>query len=297
MNKILVSIIVNCLNGEKFLEETLQSVINQTYKNWELIFWDNQSSDKSFEIFREINHPKFNYYYAPVQTSLGEARELAFKKSKGEWIGFLDCDDIWLPDKLRDQVEIINSYKGKLGLIYSKCRLFKDIRNKTNDLVRKTAIQPCSKKLPTLKIYSDLLKGNFIPFPSLLYKREAIIKSGNFSCYKFSPDYYLNLSIAFKYDSYAIDKVLCLYRFHEANLSKSIRETGILEAIKIIYRLHPKNQADIYSKTHKVRYIVYLLMKGNFRKTYKIFNELGTCNLISGFFEILRYYLTYKTKI
>ena len=296
-NKILVTIIINCFNGEKFLTETLQSVINQTYKNWELIFWDNQSTDKSSEILKGFNHPNISYYYSSSHTNLGEARELAFRKSKGDWIGFLDCDDIWLPEKLQNQVSIINSYKGKLGLIYTKCELFKEIRNKRNEITRKTAIQPCEKRLPTVKIYGELLKGNFVPFPSILYKREAVIACGNFSYYKFCPDYYLNLSIALNYDSYAINKVLCLYRFHDSNLSKSIREIGILEAIKIIYRINPQKNANNYSRTHRLRYIFYLINKKHFRKTIKNIFDLGIYNMITGLFEIFIYFFRYKTKI
>ena len=82
-NKILVSIIVNCFNGERFLAEALESVINQTYQNWELIFWDNQSSDNSSEIFKSYKHPNFNYFYAPNHTHLGRARELALKRTNG----------------------------------------------------------------------------------------------------------------------------------------------------------------------------------------------------------------------
>ena len=68
--KILFSIIVNCFNGESFLSEALESVINQTYQNWELIFWDNQSSDNSSEIIKSYKHPKFNYFYSPTHTHL-----------------------------------------------------------------------------------------------------------------------------------------------------------------------------------------------------------------------------------
>ena len=58
----LVSIIMNCHNGEKFLEKSLKSVINQTYKNWELIFWDNNSHDDSKKIFKKFIDKRFHYY-------------------------------------------------------------------------------------------------------------------------------------------------------------------------------------------------------------------------------------------
>ena len=61
-NQPLVSIIMNCYNGEKYLEESLKSIVDQRYKNWELIFWDNQSSDNSSEIFKSYNMSFFQYF-------------------------------------------------------------------------------------------------------------------------------------------------------------------------------------------------------------------------------------------
>ena len=94
----LVSIIVNCYNGEKFLTHALNSVLNQTYKNWELIFWDNKSIDKSKEILKSYKEKRFKYFLASAHTKLYEARNLAIKESKGEFIALLDVDDWWTDD-------------------------------------------------------------------------------------------------------------------------------------------------------------------------------------------------------
>ena len=87
-NQPLVSVIMNCFNGELFLKESIQSVINQTYQNWELVFWDNRSKDKSAEIFKSYKDKRLKYFYAAEHTSLYEARNLAIKKSSGEFIAF-----------------------------------------------------------------------------------------------------------------------------------------------------------------------------------------------------------------
>ena len=93
----LISIIINCFNGERFLREAIDSVIAQTYSNWELIFWDNQSTDSTANIVRSYHDDRIRYFYAPEHTSLGEARNLALEKANGVYIGFLDSDDKWLP--------------------------------------------------------------------------------------------------------------------------------------------------------------------------------------------------------
>ena len=79
----LVSVIVNCYNGEKYVEFALQSVLAQTYANWELIFWDNQSKDQSAKIVNDFNDSRIKYFYAPRHTLLYEARNCAIEKAEG----------------------------------------------------------------------------------------------------------------------------------------------------------------------------------------------------------------------
>ena len=99
-NQPLISIIMNCFNGEEFLKDSIDSVISQTYQNWELIFYDNCSKDNSKKIFDSFNSKKFKYFKSKRKLKLYEARNLAFKKAKGKYISFIDVDDIWLKTKL-----------------------------------------------------------------------------------------------------------------------------------------------------------------------------------------------------
>ncbi|NOY72915.1 MAG: glycosyltransferase [Gammaproteobacteria bacterium] len=104
----LVSVIMNCYNSSKYLHEAIDSVFAQTYQNWEIIFWDNQSTDRSAEIFNSYDDPRLKYFSAPIHTLLGEARNYAISKSNGDLIAFLDCDDRWLRSKLVEQVKLFN---------------------------------------------------------------------------------------------------------------------------------------------------------------------------------------------
>ena len=109
---------MNCYNGSKYLNESLKSIVDQTYKNWELLFWDNKSTDDSKDILKSFNEYRFKYYLSPKFTNLGEARYLASKYISGDLLAILDTDDIWLPNKLEEQVNIF--YKDQsLGLIYT----------------------------------------------------------------------------------------------------------------------------------------------------------------------------------
>ena len=105
----LVSIIINCYNGEEFLKETISSIYDQTYKNWEIIFWDNCSTDKSSKIAKSFDK-KVKYFYSKHNFSLGKARNLALNKVTGKYIAFIDCDDVWFDkNKLKNQVFFMES--------------------------------------------------------------------------------------------------------------------------------------------------------------------------------------------
>ena len=105
-NAPLVSIIMNCYNGEQFLQEAINSVYGQSYANWEIIFWDNASTDNSSSIAKSYDE-RIRYHLASKTTSLGEARNFALNKASGIYVAFLDCDDIYLTDKLEQQVKFL----------------------------------------------------------------------------------------------------------------------------------------------------------------------------------------------
>ena len=114
----LVSIIMNCHNGEKYLKKSIRSIISQTYKNWELIFFNNKSSDKSKYFFDTFKEPRFKYFESKLFYSLYEARNLAISKAKGKFICFLDTDDWWEKKKLKKQINLFNKFPN-LKFIYS----------------------------------------------------------------------------------------------------------------------------------------------------------------------------------
>ena len=107
----LISVVINCFNGEKYLKESIKSVLKQSYKHWEIIIWDNKSSDGSKKIIRNFNDKRIKYYFSKRHYKLYKARNLAVKKCKGDFICFLDTDDKWLREKLKHQVSIIKKFK------------------------------------------------------------------------------------------------------------------------------------------------------------------------------------------
>ena len=132
MQNPLVSIIINCYNGEKYLKKCLQSAIGQTYSNIEIIFWDNLSIDKSIEIAERFRDKKIKIFESSKTTSLGEARNNAIKVSSGDLITFLDVDDWYSPEKIELQVQEFKNDQD-IGLVFTNYYYYNDL-DKTKKL-------------------------------------------------------------------------------------------------------------------------------------------------------------------
>lgn len=121
MSNSLVSVVINCHNSAQYLKTAIDSVFEQTYDNWEIIFWDNASSDESADIAKSYGH-RIRYFFNSTKTNLGSARNSALSKVRGELVGFLDCDDVWHPKKLEEQIKLFDQ-NPNLGFVYSKAEV------------------------------------------------------------------------------------------------------------------------------------------------------------------------------
>jgi glycosyltransferase involved in cell wall biosynthesis len=101
-----VTVIMNCYNGEAYLREAIDSVYAQDFQDWEIIFWDNASTDGSAAIAQSYDS-RVRYFRGETNVPLGGARKLAMAQAKGTWVGFLDTDDLWYRDKLSRQLAAV----------------------------------------------------------------------------------------------------------------------------------------------------------------------------------------------
>lgn len=119
----IVSVIINCLNGERYLPAALDCLKGQTFQDFEIIFWDNGSIDGSADIAQAYG-PRLKYFKSKQTVTLGEARNMAIAQSCGKYIAFLDCDDLWRPGKLQKQVDLFER-NDKLGLVCTDTEICK----------------------------------------------------------------------------------------------------------------------------------------------------------------------------
>jgi glycosyltransferase involved in cell wall biosynthesis len=201
----LVSIIMPNYNGAKYLKETLESVLAQTYTNWELLFVDDCSTDDSLEIVRSYRDERIRILQNEKNSGAAVSRNYALREAKGKWIAFLDSDDLWVPFKLEKQLTFMveNDYAFTYTY-YRVCNM-----GEWENFVR---ISP--KKVTRRKMY------NYCYFSTItvVYDREKIgllqipdIKKRN--------DYALWLVALKNHNAYLYPEVMSFYIRHSGSLS------------------------------------------------------------------------------
>ncbi len=212
----LVSVIMNVRNGAAFLRQALDSVLSQTFADWELIVWDDCSTDDSAKIAGQYRDPRIRYFLSPDDTPLGAARDRAIQHASGEWLAFLDQDDIWLPRKLENQMALAHD---NAGIIYGRAVLFDSRRGDLHDYDYAHEFGP----LPEGDIFATLFRdGCFIAMSSAVLRRSAVAEVGGVpDTIQVVPDYYLYIAIARRYPARAVQEVVCRYRVHPGSMSAS----------------------------------------------------------------------------
>jgi len=213
INNALVSIVINCYNGEKYLRQSIESVLDQSYQNFELIFWDNKSTDQSKNIIQSYQDKRIRYFYSKNHTTLYQARNLALKECKGDFVCFLDVDDYFIKNKIAQQLLFFNDQK--VGVVYSNYyRYYEDI-NKKKLLTKKL--------LPSGNLTQYILEESQISFMTAMIRKKSLDSlEFNFEPkYSILGDYDLLYRLSFNWNYCYIEEPLAVYRIHNNNFSKN----------------------------------------------------------------------------
>jgi len=236
-----VSIIMNVRNGAATLRAAVESALGQTVQDWEMIVWDDCSTDDSAKIVANFGDPRIRYFLAPQPTSLGQARNAAMQHAQGEWLAFLDQDDIWLPHKLEEQLAIASD--PMVALIYGRTLCFQENGTEFDDDYFHEFTS-----LPEGNIFPELLgKGCFIAMSSAMIRRTAVHRIGEIpDDINVTPDYFLYLAIASEYQTRAVQQVVCRYRVHSGSMTDVYRCESLAETLKLVDNWAQKVPAGVY---------------------------------------------------
>ncbi len=205
----LVSIIMNCYNGATYVRQALDSIWAQNFTQWEVIFWDNASSDASAHIAQSYGAP-LRYYRSQKTLPLGEARNCALQQAQGKYIAFLDCDDIWLPHKLEQQVALMEA-RPHVGLVCTDTEIFNGTRSYGRIFAR--------AKPQRGHALDALMLRQWVSMSSVLLRRDAMNSVAEYGqyfdpCLKVCEEADLFYRIAYVWSIDHIDNILTRWRLH-----------------------------------------------------------------------------------
>lgn len=215
-----ISIITASYNYEDYIKEAIDSVLQQSYSDWELIIVDDGSEDKSLEVINAYSQKdkriKVFTHENNINKGLAETIKLGLSNATGEYVAFLESDDIWVHNYLEEKIKIIQKY-SEIGLIFNSVKMFGD-----NDTISEydKYFELSKKILNKLKfprnIFNFMLLSNFIPTFSCVMVKKDILDSCKFETL-YSPwlDWALWLQIAYKSPFYYIPKDLTKWRMHK----------------------------------------------------------------------------------
>ncbi len=245
MDKPLVSIIIPAYNAEKFIAESIESVINQTYTNWELLIVDDGSTDNTKAIIKSFcaKDARIQYFWQQ-NGKQGKARNLALQHALGVYIAFLDADDVWLPQKLDIQLQELREKNA--DLVFSECIMF------TGSISASKKLMHSGKGYYTGETaFKNFLQINKIPILTVVMKAEAIRSVNGFTekpCIQNAEDYHLWLRLLLNGNCfYGSEQVLAGYREHTASATNAdnLSVAKVIEALEDLKQNYPQYDAVI----------------------------------------------------
>ena len=242
----LVSIIMPAYNAAAFISEAITSVIEQTYSHWELIIIDDGSTDQTAAIVRKFQQTdsRISYYYQ-CNTKQAAARNNGVAKAKGEWIAYLDADDLWLKNKLEKQ--LTTASLSAATVIYTGGYIF-DYQNNSK-IPYPTEYGPLKGE----EMYRKLFIANIVPILSVIIKKDLVQKIGQqdeslnmVGCEDL--DYWLRLA---KYGAsfYGIEENLFLYRTNPSGISRNNLQMSLARASALIKNYDKKYFSNKQERT------------------------------------------------
>jgi len=202
-NRFLVSVIIPTYNRCVQVQRAIESVLDQTYKKFEIIVVDGPSTDGTEKVIKNIDDERIKYIRNDTKCGAPRARNIGVNKANGEYVAFLDSDDQWMPSKLEKQIELIKRSDSHVAAVY--CDYY-------TNYIDLNVISKNNRLLYEGDIYGDLLSGKFYLITSvLLIKRDIFLESGGFdSNLPYFEDYDFCLKIAQNHDILVVDQPLVI---------------------------------------------------------------------------------------
>jgi len=228
--KPTISVIMSVYNGEKYLREAIESILSQTFTDFEFLIVNDGSTDGSLEIIQSYQDERIRVINNEQNIGLTKSLNKAIKQAKGEYIGRQDSDDVSFPNRFEEQIKYFEEHPEVALLGTSVYRI--DERGKVFDRI-----------IVRAKPGRSLFKGNQFCHGSTMFKREAVSRLGGYNeLFRYCQDYELWLRVAKYYEVSNLTQVLYNLRFHRENIRSLKGEESALYHLLAIRLI--KNDLD-----------------------------------------------------
>ena len=237
----LVSVLLNCYNAQDTISKAIRSVLSQTYKNIELIIWDDGSKDKTLEIVKSFKDKRIKLFKNKFNIGLGKSRLKAIKKLNGDLIAIIDADDYYENEKIEKQVLVFQKHQ-EVSICATWSKIFDENFKKLYFFESNATPEIIKKKLKFV---------NIIPHSSIMYRKKIAEDVGWYSInLEYSQDYNLTLKLINKGEIFIIKEFLSNMVSGKNNMSnsKKLFETVLKENIQIL-----ENNLNIFENTRMIK--------------------------------------------
>ncbi len=262
-----ISVIIPTYNCAEYLPGAIDSVLNQSFRDFEIIIVDDGSIDNTKSVVANYihSHPDKIKYFYQSNSGVAATRNMGIRESKGDYIAFLDSDDIWLPNKLELQTKALDA-NPDIALVYSDTEMFDGNITIRKSLCRSNYHPKNSFRWKIFQapfddgtiikgnIFQDLLSGNLIAVSSVMVRKECLDSVRNFdSNFKTVEDFELWLRISERYPVIFINKLTTKYRYRENSVSGDIflRPFNYSEGNAKVYEKLIKRSPHYYGQLKK----------------------------------------------
>jgi len=243
----LVSVLMPSYNHEKYLRESIESILDQTLKDLELVVVDDASSDNSKEIIQEyaLRDKRVKAVFHERNMGIAKTVNHAIDESSGKFIAFTASDDVWMPKKLEIQAGILT--KNEDLVVWSDGVII----DETGEVSAKLFVdlQCARKRKKSGRILDELLAGNYVFGTSRILKRTNINGIRFDEKLRYLDDYRFEIDLAKRYEYYYIDEPLAKYRIHPRNTILSNRRDLVEESLSLCKEFIREFDSDMSNRT------------------------------------------------
>jgi len=286
-----VSIIMPAFNAAETIAVSIESVLGQTFDNWELLVINDGSTDHTLDVIRQFDDDRIRVL-SKKNEGVAAARNTGLRQANGEFVAFLDSDDLWLAPKLEKQIALFDRYGGELGLVYTKYRGF------TADSVQSFSID-VDTSIGYDNDYHRLLIMDYVPTLTVMIRASLISDIGYFrEDLRAAEDWDYWIRIAESFDLKRVNEVMALYRISPNSLSSN-QEKQLSEEWKVISShviastTLPQcviSMSVIFWRVKKIRYLVRVRAYMNaIREIGTVLQQIPSC--FRNLFFIIKYFL------